>query len=58
VLETWRTSGILTLPLELIKKLCAHGFTWGGEYENIKDFMHFELMPDRHLSKEQPNTGG
>ncbi|HEY2947220.1 MAG TPA: M15 family metallopeptidase [Micromonosporaceae bacterium] len=58
VLETWRTSGVLTLPLELIQKLRAHGFGWGGEYENKKDFMHFELHPDGRLSREQPDAGG
>ena len=57
VLETWRSSGVLTLPLELITKLRAHSFGWGGEYENKKDFMHFELTPDGRLSKEQPDAG-
>ncbi|HEY3008551.1 MAG TPA: M15 family metallopeptidase [Micromonosporaceae bacterium] len=56
VLETWRSSGVLTLPLELIEKLRAHGFGWGGEYENKKDFMHFELNPDGRLSKECPDA--
>ncbi len=29
-----------SLPVELFR---AHGFTWGGEWTSLKDYMHFEL---------------
>lgn len=29
-----------SLPVTLFR---AHGFTWGGEWQSLKDYMHFEL---------------
>ncbi|WP_157880890.1 hypothetical protein [Streptomyces griseoruber] len=45
-LTIWTLEGFLNLPLEVIKMIkFKEGVVWGGEYERIKDFMHFELAP-------------
>jgi D-alanyl-D-alanine carboxypeptidase len=38
----WMLHGMLTLPYRLVEVLKNAGFVWGGEYEQKKDFMHFE----------------
>jgi hypothetical protein len=54
--EKWAERGILTVPLELVKKLTSTklGFEWGGEYRGSKDLMHFELRPETVLTGKQP----
>ena len=34
---------------ECCRIFAEHGFTWGGDWENIKDYMHFEKQPDSVL---------
>jgi LysM repeat protein len=36
-------SGFISLSTELIEELRNVGFRWGGDYEESRDFMHFEL---------------
>ncbi len=31
---------------ECCRIFAEHGFTWGGSWENVKDYMHFEKQPD------------
>lgn len=31
---------------ECCRIFAEHGFTWGGDWENVKDYMHFEKQPD------------
>jgi hypothetical protein len=45
--EHWRSDGILNLPLSLVEALIGAGLGWGGEYQNTKDLMHFELSDTR-----------
>lgn len=33
-----------------------HGFTWGGEWENVKDYMHFEKLIEDTLENETEIT--
>jgi D-alanyl-D-alanine carboxypeptidase len=33
---------MLKVPKRLVETLKAHGFEWGGDYKDHKDFMHFE----------------
>ena len=37
--EQWGACGPDSLPVQLFK---AHGFIWGGDWTNLKDYMHFE----------------
>lgn len=30
------------IPMELVKVFRDHGFYWGGDYNSLKDYMHFE----------------
>lgn len=30
------------IPMELVKIFKDHGFYWGGDYNSLKDYMHFE----------------
>lgn len=30
------------IPMELVKIFRDHGFYWGGDYNSLKDYMHFE----------------
>ncbi|MGC5561796.1 M15 family metallopeptidase [Streptomyces sp. FR-108] len=47
-LMNWTREGFLNLPLDVIKMIkFKEGVSWGGEYERIKDFMHFELAPSQ-----------
>lgn len=34
---------------ECCRIFAEHGFTWGGNWENLKDYMHFEKQPDSVL---------
>ena len=34
---------------ECCRIFAEHGFTWGGDWENLKDYMHFEKQPDSVL---------
>lgn len=34
---------------ECCRIFAEHGFTWGGDWENVKDYMHFEKQPDSVL---------
>jgi D-alanyl-D-alanine carboxypeptidase len=42
-LRGYARRGMLNLEQSLIDALTNAGFTWGGEFESSKDFMHFEL---------------
>ena len=35
---------------ECCRIFIEHGFTWGGDWENVKDYMHFEKQPDSVLN--------
>lgn len=46
-------SGEFDMKLDAGDECCRifaeHGFTWGGDWENVKDYMHFEKQPDSVL---------
>ncbi|WP_037499896.1 S8 family serine peptidase [Sphingomonas jaspsi] len=42
-LQGWATTGLCTLDLALIEAFLAVGLRWGGQWNQSKDFMHFEL---------------
>ncbi len=47
-LHTYARAGFLNLEQPLIDALLNAGFTWGGDWQSEKDFMHFELpLPRR-----------
>jgi hypothetical protein len=39
---TYGREGILNLPKVLVKAMTDAGFTWGGDWAESKDFMHFD----------------
>lgn len=45
-LKKYATYGFLNLDKFLIDELKNVGFTWGGDWKNQKDFMHFELTKE------------
>ena len=52
--ETLRRTGeIFALPVDFVKPLINKSVVgpvqlkWGGHYESIKDYMHFEIKPDK-----------
>lgn len=47
--KVWMDSGIQSVPVELAAGLEESGFRWGSTYENHKDAMHFELLPQKVL---------
>lgn len=45
-LDAWATSGIREISLDLVIALVNQGFTWGDEYDDSKDGMHFDFERD------------
>jgi len=43
VVDQWEEHGILTVPVDFVRRMKDLGFRWGGEYMEKKDLMHFEL---------------
>ncbi len=41
-LNGYASTGFLTLKQVVVDQLVAAGFTWGGTWDDAKDYMHFE----------------
>lgn len=55
-LDTYARVGFLNLELPLIDTLLNAGFTWGGDWQSEKDFMHFELPLARRIEPAAPSA--
>jgi hypothetical protein len=44
-LDEYANEGFLNLRERLVDAFVNNGFEWGGDWTNVKDFMHFEIDP-------------
>jgi hypothetical protein len=51
--KVWKDNGIQSIPVELAAGLVEAGLRWGSAYENHKDAMHFELLPQSVLRPDK-----
>lgn len=45
-------SGTLTPDCPVVKTFLRLGWTWGGYWETLKDYQHFEKIPEDHPDKD------